>query len=98
MAPMVTVPVVTVPVTPSPIIQKYAKRVQSISVKKLGLYSTEPIRLTKRDTKQSTLLDKSTLLDVEQIDTTVFQVDVVDDDGRTNTFTLVVPDPEEDDE
>lgn len=91
-------PVVTVPVTPSPIIQKYAKRVQSISVKKLGLYSTEPIRLTKRDKKQSTLLDKSTLLDVEQIDTTVFQVDVVDDDGRTTTFTLVVPDPEEDDE
>lgn len=80
-----------VPVTPSPIIQKYAKRVQSISVKKLGLYSTEPIRLTKKGP-----VDNRELLDVEQIDTTVFQVDVVDDDGRTNTFTVVVPDPDED--
>ena len=73
-----------VPVTPSPIIQQYAKRVQSISVKKLGLYSTEPVRLKKKG-----LIDN---LDVEQIDTTVFQVDVVDEEGHTNTFTLVVPD------
>jgi len=85
-----------VPVTPAPIIQKYAKQVKSISMKNLGVYSTNPIRLMKKGplTNIPGIKNGEIIEDVEQIDTTLFQVNVVDEDGKTSNFTVIVPDPE----
>ena len=77
-----------VPVTPAPMVQKYCKKVNSLSFKDLGVYSTNPLKLTKKSPLSS---DASILEDVEQLDTNVFQVDVTDEDGLTKTFMLVVP-------
>lgn len=33
----------------------------------------------------------------KEIDTTVYEIDIVDDDGIRNVYTLVVPNVEEDD-
>lgn len=84
---------VTVPVTPSPMIQKFCKPVSNISLKKLGVYSTNPIKLTKKGPLSGIPVNDGVdvLENVEQIDTTVFQVDVVDEQGATHAYTLVVP-------
>lgn len=76
-----------VPVTPAPMVQKYCKKVNSLSFKDLGVYSTNPLKLTKK----SQLREGKILEDVEQIDTNVFQVDIIDEDGLVNSFTIVVP-------
>ncbi len=83
-----------VPVVPAPpaIIQPFCKRVSAISVKRLGAYSTNPIRLTKKGPLSTVnVQDGEILEEVRQIDTTLFQVDVVDDNGETHSFNLVVP-------
>ena len=90
-------PPVVVPVTPAPMIQKYCKPVSSIPLKKLGVSSANPLMLSKSGdgalkdvlfpNKKYTALD-----DIEQIDSTIFQVDLVDDYGQTNTYTIVVSD------
>ena len=82
-----------VPVTPAPMIQKYSKKVSSLSFKDLGVYSTNPLRLTKKSQLSS---DANILEDVEQLDTNVFQVDVADEDGNVKTFTIIVPLEDED--
>ena len=74
-------------VTPAPMVQKYCKKVKSLSFKDLGVYSTNPLKLTKK----SPLMDASIIEDIEQLDTNVFQVDMSDEDGYTKTFMLVVP-------
>lgn len=85
-----------VPVVPAPpaVIQPFYKRVSAISVKKLGAYSTNPIRLTKKGPLSSVgVQDGEILEEVRQIDTTLFEIDVVDENGQTHTFDVVVPDP-----
>lgn len=82
-----------VPVTPSPIIQKFCKPVSSVSLKRLGAYSTNPLRLTKKGPLSDVnVRDGGVLEDVEQIDTNLFQVEIVDDDGHVNRYTVIVPD------
>lgn len=85
-----------VPVVPAPpaIVQPFYKRVSAISIKKLGAYSTNPIRLTKKGPLSSVgVKDGEILEEVRQIDTTLFEIDVVDETGQTHAFNLVVPDP-----
>lgn len=88
-----------VPVTPAPVIQKFCKPVSSISVKKLGAYSLNPLKLTKKGPLSNIPVKNGDIVeDIEQIDTNVFQIDVVDDEsGTTHTYTLVVPVEEDDD-
>lgn len=82
-----------VPVTPAPSMQQFCKPVSSISLKKLGAYSANPIKLTKKGPLSGIPVREGTdvLENVEQLDTTVFQVDVVDENGATHVYTLVVP-------
>lgn len=84
-----------VPVTPAPHIQKYSKPVQSLSLKRLGVYSTNPLKLTKKGPLTNLPINGETILeDIEQIDTNLFQLDIVDEDGKTNTYTIIVPEAE----
>jgi hypothetical protein len=87
-------PPVVVPVTPAPMIQKYCKPVSSIPLKKLGVSSANPLKLSKGPLKDVLSPNKNyfALDDVEQLDSTVFQIDLVDEDGQTNTYTIVVSD------
>lgn len=64
---------------------------KSLSVKKVGSYSmnSKPILTKKR-------LFPEPLKDDEEIDTTVYEIDIVDDNGIRNVYTLVVPNVEED--
>lgn len=73
-------PAIIVPVTPAPMIQKYARPVNSISLKGVQMPST---------------VQKKRLLVVEQLDTNVFQVQATDDNGQTKQFTIFVPDENE---
>lgn len=83
-----------VPVVPAPIIAPYCKKVSSISLKRIGAYSTNPLKLTQKGPLSNIpVKDGDILEEVEQIDTTVFQVDVTDENGFVNKYTLVVPDP-----
>lgn len=83
-----------IPVVPAPMIAPYCKKVNSISLKKLGAYSTNPLKLTlKGPLSNISVKDGDILEEVEQIDTTVFQVDIIDENGFTNKYTLIVPDP-----
>lgn len=83
-----------VPVVPAPAIQQFCKPVSSISLKKLGAYSTNPIKLTKKGPLSGIpVKDGDILEEVEQLDTNVFQIDVTDENGKTNVYTLVVPEP-----
>lgn len=83
-----------VPVIPAPAIQPFCRPVSSISFKKLGAYSTNPIRLTKKGPLSDVpVKDGDILEEVEQLDTTVFQIDVTDENGKMNVYTLVVPEP-----
>ena len=85
-----------VPVVPNPpaIIKPFYKRVSSISIKKLGAYSTNPIKLTKKGPLSTVdVHDGEILEEVRQLDTTVFEVNVVDENGQTHVFDFVVPEP-----
>lgn len=86
---------ITVPVVPCPaFIQPFCKPVSSISVKKLGAYSLNPLKLTKRGPLSGVpVKDGEIVEEVEQIDTNVFQIDVTDENGKVSTYSLVVPDP-----
>lgn len=84
----------SVPVTPAPHIQKYSKPVQSLSLKRLGVYSTNPLKLTKKSpltNLSQNIHDGEILEEVEQIDTNLFQLDIVDENGYTSTYTIIVP-------
>lgn len=88
MAPLVA------PVIPSPVMQPFCKPVSSISVKKLGAYSLNPLKLTKKGPLSGIAVKNGDIVEeIEQIDTNVFQIDVTDQDGKVNVYTLVVPDP-----
>lgn len=79
---------------PPAIIQPFCKRVSSISINKLGAYSTAPIKLTKKGPLSDLQIDDGSILeDVEQIDTTLFKIDIVNEDGKPSTFTVIIPDP-----
>ncbi len=66
--------------------------IDTVNVRKLGAYSTNPIRLTKKGPLASVPVhDGEILEDVKQIDTTVYEVKVSDEDGKTETYTIVVP-------
>ncbi len=85
-----------VPVIPSPVIQPYCKPVSSISLKKLGAYSLNPLKLTKKGPLSNVpVKDGDIVEEIEQIDTTVFQIDVTDENGKVNTYTLVVPEDQD---
>lgn len=87
-----------VPVTPAPQIQKYSKPVQSLSLKRLGVYSTNPLKMTKKSpltNLSQNIHDGEILEEVEQIDTNLFQLDIVDEDGYKNTYTIIIPLEEE---
>lgn len=88
---------ISVPVVPAPHIQKYSKPVQSLSLKKLGVYSTNPLKMTKKGplTNIPNIHDGEILEDVEQIDTNLFQLDIIDEDGQTSTYTIIVPTDED---
>ncbi len=67
--------------------------VNNINIKKLGAYSANPIRLTKKGPLSGVPVhDGEILEDVKQIDTTVYEIEVSDENGKTDVFTLVVPD------
>lgn len=77
-------------IPPVPVIYK---PLNSLNLKKLGAYSSNPLKLTKKGPLSNIpVYDGELLEDVQQIDTTVYQIDVVDDDGKQNTYTLVIPD------
>lgn len=83
-----------VPVVPSTVVAPYCRPVNSISLKKLGAYSTNPLKLTKKGPLSNIpVKDGDIIEEVEQLDTTVFQIDVTDENGFVNKYTLVVPDP-----
>lgn len=83
-----------VPVVPSPVIAPFCKPVNSISLKKIGAYSINPVKLTKKGPLSNIpVKDGDIIEEVEQLDTNVFQIDVTDEDGIVNKYTLVVPDP-----
>lgn len=78
---------------PQPVI---FKSMNSINLRKLGAYSANPLRLTKKGPLSNIpVRDGEILEEVSQIDTTVYQIDVVDEDGKRETYTLVVPDKDE---
>lgn len=78
---------------PQPVI---FKSMNSINLRKLGAYSANPLRLTKKGPLSNIpVKDGEILEDVQQIDTTVYQIDVVDENGKQETYTLVVPDKDE---
>lgn len=80
---------------PTPVIYK---SLNSLNLRKLGAYSSNPLKLTKKGPLSDIpVYDGELLEDVKQIDTTVYQIDVVDDDGRQSTYTLVIPDRDLDD-
>lgn len=82
------------PVVPSPVMQPFCKPVTAISVKKLGAYSLNPLKLTKKGPLSSIPVNNGDIVEeIEQLDTNVFQIDVTDQDGKVNVYTLVVPDP-----
>jgi hypothetical protein len=84
-----------IPVTPAPMIQKYCKPVNAIQLKKLGVSSANPLKITNKGPLSDVVsLNKTytALDDIEQIDTNVFQVDLVDEDGHPSTYTIVIPD------
>lgn len=85
----------TTPVVPCPVfIQPFCKPVSSISVKRLGAYSLNPLKLTKKGPLTSIpVKDDEIVEEIEQVDTNVFQIDVTDENGKVNTYSLVVPDP-----
>lgn len=84
-----------VPVYPSPVIQPYCKPVSSISLKKLGAYSINPLRLTKKGPLSNIPVKNGDVIEeVQQLDTTVFEVTVTDDNGSSNKYTLVIPEPQ----
>lgn len=97
MASLQVIPPPVIPVTPAPTIQKFAKTVNSLSLKKIGAYSANPIKLMRKGplTNIPKIKDGDVLEEVEQIDTTLFQVDIVDDEGHSQKYTIIVP--EEDD-
>lgn len=69
------------------------KSVNSFNLKKLGAYSANPLRLTKKGPLSDVpVYDGEILEDVKQIDTTVYEVEVVDQNGQTFKYDLVVPD------
>lgn len=83
-----------IPVVPAPITAPYCKPVSSISLKKLGAYSLNPLKLTRKGPLSNIpVKDGDIVEEVSQMDTNVFQIDVTDEDGMMNTYTLVVPDP-----
>ncbi len=85
-------------VTPAPNVQQYCRPVSSVNIKKLGAFSTNPLRLTKKGPlSKIPVRDGEILEDVEQMDSNVFRVDVADENGRTDTYTIIVPDPVDDD-
>lgn len=82
----------TIPVylSPPPVI---FKSVNSFNLKRLGAYSANPLRLTKKGPLSDIPVhDGEILEDVKQIDTTVYEVEVVDENGKTYKYDLVVPD------
>ena len=69
------------------------KPLNSLNLRKLGAYSANPLKLTKKGPLSDVPVHDGELLeDVQQIDTTVYQIDVVDSDGKQSTYTLVIPD------
>lgn len=75
---------------PQPVI---FKSLNSVNLRKIGAYSANPLRLTKKGPLSNIpVYDGEILEDIEQIDTTVYQIDVVNEDGKSSTYTLVVPD------
>ena len=88
---MYKVPVI--PAAPPAFVQPFCKRVSSISVQKLGVYSTNPIKLTKKGPLRDVLVKEGELIEeIEQMDTNVFKVDIVDEDGKPNSYTIIIPD------
>lgn len=88
---MYKVPIVPA-VPPAAFVQPFCKRVSSISVQKLGVYSTNPIKLTKKGPLRDVLVKEDGILEeIEQMDTNVFKVDIVDEDGNPNSYTIIVP-------
>lgn len=66
--------------------------IDTVNIRKLGAYSTNPIRMTKKGPLSNLPIhDGEILEDVKQIDTTVYEVEVSDEDGKTTKYTLVVP-------
>lgn len=66
--------------------------VDSVNIRKLGAYSTNPIKMTKKGPLSNVPVhDGEILEDVKQIDTTVYEIKVSDENGKTETYTLVVP-------
>jgi hypothetical protein len=66
--------------------------IDNVNIRKLGAYSTNPIRMTKKGPLSNLPIhDGEILEDAKQIDTTVYEVKVSDEDGKTTTYTLVVP-------
>lgn len=66
--------------------------IDTVNIRKLGAYSTNPIRMTKKGPLSNLPIhDGEILEDAKQIDTTVYEVKVSDEDGKTTTYTLVVP-------
>jgi hypothetical protein len=83
------------PVVPCPAyIQPFCKPVSSISVKRLGAYSLNPLKLTKKGPLTNIpVQDGEIVEEIKQVDTNVFQIDVTDETGQVSTYSLVVPDP-----
>lgn len=75
---------------PQPVVYK---PLNSLNLSKLGAYSSNPLKLTKKGPLSDIpVYDGELIEDVKQIDTTVYQIDIVDEDGKESTYTLVIPD------
>jgi hypothetical protein len=80
---------------PQPVVYK---PLNSLNLRKLGAYSSNPLKLTKKGPLSDIpVYDGELLEDVKQIDNTVYQIDIVDEDGKESTYTLVIPDKTLDD-
>jgi hypothetical protein len=72
------------------------KSMNSINLRKLGAYSANPLKLTKKGPLSNIPVNEGEILEeVNQIDTTVYEINVVDENGKQETYTLVVPDKDE---
>jgi protein-tyrosine phosphatase len=79
-------------VTPQPVFF-HTSGINNVNVRKLGAYSTNPIKMTKKGPLSDIPIhDGEILEDVKQIDTTVYEIEVSDENGKTSVYTLVVPD------
>jgi hypothetical protein len=68
------------------------RSITSINLRKAGVVSTNPLVISKSGPASSLPInDGEILVDAKQIDKTVYELNVVDEDGMMRTFDLVVP-------